>query len=66
MGGPCDVKFTASTPEEMMKMGGDHVMSMQDEAHKKIAEQMKTMSPEGNKQWNDMFMAKWNATKDDM
>ena len=62
MGGPCEHAMTAETPEEMMKMGGDHVASTMDDAHIKIAEDMKTMTPESNKEWHDMFMARWDAT----
>ncbi|MEI8174422.1 MAG: fasciclin domain-containing protein [bacterium] len=61
MGGPCNYEMMADTPEDMMKMGSDHVMTTIDKAHMKIAEQMKTMTSESNKIWNDMFMKKWKA-----
>lgn len=66
MGGPCDAKMSANTPEEMMKMGGDHVMSMKDEAHLKIAGDMQKMTPEANKEWQVAFMKKWAAAPDSM
>jgi predicted small metal-binding protein len=31
MGGPCEHTMTAETSEEMIKMGGDHVMSSMDD-----------------------------------
>ncbi len=64
MGGPCDAEMTADTAEEMMKKGGEHVMAATDEEHMKIAEDMKNMPEEGKKEWNDMFMGKWEATPD--
>jgi hypothetical protein len=62
MGGPCEHTMTAETSEEMIKMGGDHVMSSMDEAHMKIAEEMKVMTPENTKEWHDSFMTKWDQT----
>jgi hypothetical protein len=50
----------------MMKKGGEHVMMMKDEAHMKIAEQMKNMTPEETKAWNDDFKKKWDMMKDSM
>ena len=61
MGGPCDAKITAGTAQEMMKKGGEHVMAMKDPAHMKVAEQMNNGTPESNKQWEEMFMKKWEA-----
>jgi len=60
MGGPCDMPMTAATPEEMVKMGMDHVT----EAHPEIAEQMKSMSKEDNDKWMEDFKKKWSATPD--
>lgn len=63
MGGPCDARMTAETPEEMMKKGGEHVKMSTDAAHMKIAEMMSDMSPEDNKKWTDDFMKKWAMAK---
>jgi predicted small metal-binding protein len=64
MGGPCDYKMTAETAEEMIKKGNKHVTMVKDDAHMKIAEQMKSMSDVENKNWNNMFMKKWNMLKE--
>ncbi|MEI6280807.1 MAG: DUF1059 domain-containing protein [bacterium] len=55
MGGPCDYIISTSTPEEMMKKGADHV----GKEHPAIAEQMKNMSYEENKEWEHSFMKTW-------
>lgn len=64
MGGPCDEKISAETPEEMMKEGKKHIMNATDKAHMEIARQMDMMTPEENKEWEKMFRKKWNATKE--
>lgn len=60
MGGPCNFKMTAETPEEMIKKGVEHINTAEDEYHIKIAKQMKTISPKDKKEWDEMFMHKWD------
>ena len=65
MGGVCDAAMTASTPEEMMKMGGDHVNQMAgtDPAHMEIKKMMdmsmtdKVMADK----WHMEFMKTWES-----
>jgi predicted small metal-binding protein len=64
MGGPCDFKMTADTPEEIIKKGEEHVKAATDKSHIKITKQMGAMTPKENKEWNEMFMKKWNAAPD--
>lgn len=63
MGGPCDAEITGNTPEEMMKNGEAHLLSKDDEAHKKAVAMMEEMqkNPEAGKKWNDDFQAKFAA-----
>lgn len=58
MGGPCDHTITASTPEEMMKKGMEHL----EIDHPEIAKKMKDMSYDENKEWNHSFMKTWRMT----
>lgn len=64
MGGPCDTAFTGSTPKEVMDQGAQHVMASTDPDHMKVAEQMKTMSPEESAGWNKMYEDLWASTPD--
>ena len=66
MGGPCDMAFTGSTPKSVMDQGSQHVMASTDPDHMKVAEQMKTMSPEDNSKWNQMFEDLWEKTADNV
>lgn len=66
MGGPCDAEMMAETPDEMMKLGGEHLASATDEDHMKLNETMKTSTEEAKKEWHDGFMAKWEATPDNV
>jgi len=50
MGGDCDAKIEGSTPEEMMANGMRHL----EEAHPKMAEDVKAASP------SDPMMVEWN------
>ena len=54
-GGTCTAEFTAATPEEMMKMLGDHAKV----AH---ADMMAKSTPESMKEWGVMFRKVWDAT----
>jgi len=64
MGGPCDMAFTGTTPKEVMDQGAQHVMASTDPEHVKIAEQMKTMSPEDSAKWGKMYDELWVKTPD--
>jgi len=64
MGGPCDTAFTGNTPKEVMDQGAQHVMSSTDPEHMKVAEQMKSMTPEGNAEWNKTYEDLWANTLD--
>ena len=62
LGGPCDAKMTAATPDEMIAKGVEHVKA----AHPEMAADMAKMSPEEMKKWHDdFFMPKWNAASED-
>ena len=62
MGGPCGHEMTAETAEEMNKLGGEHLKTTQDEAHMKMAADMKASTPEAMETWKADFMKKWDAT----
>ncbi|MCX6783809.1 MAG: DUF1059 domain-containing protein [candidate division WWE3 bacterium] len=63
MGGPCDTKISGETPDEMMKIGEEHLRKMKDPAHMKLVADMEKMSTDSveMKKWNDEFVAKFNA-----
>ena len=63
MGGVCDAAMTAATAEEMMKMGGDHVMAATDPEHMKLQETMKAAMADKTQMdaWTADFMTKWDA-----
>ena len=70
MGGPCEAKIQGNTPEEIMQNGGIHVNEMAatgDEEHIKAKEMMDgaVNNPEALKQWQDQFMATYNATPEE-
>lgn len=60
MGGPCDEIFKGATSEEVGNMGGQHIMSSTDEAHKQIREQMSKSSEEDKNKWWSWFKGEWN------
>jgi predicted small metal-binding protein len=62
MGGPadCTAMISGNTPEEMVDNGMKHV----NEAHPKMAEDMKAMSKETTDKWMGEFQVKWAATPD--
>lgn len=55
LGGPCDYKMSANTPEELIKGGMRHL----EETHPEMAEKMENMSYEETKNWNHFFMKLW-------
>ncbi len=66
MGGPCDFAMHADTPEEMMKLGGDHVNEMAaagDVPHQEAKKMMDASGPdtEAGKAWMDKFNADFAA-----
>lgn len=66
MGGPCDTLIQGDSPEEIMQKGGMHVNEMAaqgDEGHMKAKEMMDNAvnDPAALKQWQDAFMATYNA-----
>ena len=58
LGGPCDYKIKANTPEEIIKNELKHV----EEKHPDIAKKMENMSYEETKNWNHFFMKIWRMT----
>lgn len=70
MGGPCDEKIQGNSPQEIMEKGGNHVNDMAakgDEGHIKAKEMMDgaVHNPEALKQWQDAFMATYNAASEE-
>ena len=65
MGGPCDVAFTADTPDEMIQLGSAHVTEMadKDSEHKKAAEMMAAAqtNPALAQEWDKKFQADFAA-----
>jgi hypothetical protein len=61
MGGACDTAFSGNTPEEVMQLGGKHLMSTTDQAHQSAREMMISMPPgsEGANKWIEWFMTVW-------
>ena len=69
MDGPCDTPIQASSAEEMMKKGGDHINEMAakgDEGHIK-AKAMMDKGPDSpeNKAWMEKFAADFAALPED-
>ncbi len=60
MGGPCDKIFKGTTAEEVANMGGQHIMSSTDEAHKPMREQMAKSSEEDKNKWLVWFKGEWD------
>jgi len=58
LGGGCDYKMTANTPEEIIKNGMKHVAK----DHPDIAKKLENMSYEENRNWNHFFMKLWRMT----
>ncbi len=70
MSGPCDEKIQGNTPQEIMEKGGNHVNEMAakgDEGHIKAKEMMDgaVNDPKALKQWQDDFMATYNAAPEE-
>jgi len=63
MGGPCEEKISASTPEEMMSKGMAHIEA----AHTEMAADIKAMSPEDPKmtEWRTKFDAEYAAAPEE-
>jgi hypothetical protein len=63
MSGTCDAEMIATTPEEMMKLGGDHVNTMAaiDPAHAELKKQMDgaMTDPAAMAAWKEKFMQSW-------
>lgn len=57
MGGTCDMEFTGETMEEVAGMGGKHLMSTSDEAHKPMREMMMNSKKEDQAKWFSDFKA---------
>jgi len=58
LGGRCDYKITANTPEEVIKNGMKHV----EKNHPDIASKMEKMSYEEAQNWKHFFMKVWRMT----
>lgn len=66
MGGVCDAEMTASTPQEMMMKGGDHVNEMAakgDAAHIELKKQMDgaMTDKEALKAWETGFIQSYEV-----
>ncbi|HWB33785.1 MAG TPA: DUF1059 domain-containing protein [Candidatus Paceibacterota bacterium] len=63
MGGMCEEKMSANTPEEMMDKGMQHLEA----AHPEMAANVKAMPKDDPKmvEWNNKFMADWAAAPED-
>lgn len=62
LGGECDAKITASTPEELLKKAMMHL----EKAHPEMAAKVKA-APKDDKDmiaWNKKFMKDWAKTPD--
>jgi predicted small metal-binding protein len=64
MGGVCEAEIKGETSDEMMKNGKDHVHNTDDDAHKQMAEKMKTVSDEEMAKWKTKFEADFVALPD--
>ena len=60
MGGPCDEAFEGETMYDVAGMGGKHIMSTTDEAHKAMRDQMASGTPEGKEKWFVWFKGEWD------
>ena len=63
LGGPCDMKITGDSFQEVGKKSHDHVMEMiksGDEAHKAAADNMRNASPEEQKAMMAQYEKNYN------
>ena len=60
MGGPCDVAFEGETMNDVIGMGGKHIMSTTDATHEPIRDQMKNGTKEGKDKWFAWFKTEWD------
>jgi hypothetical protein len=60
MGGPCDTEFEGETMHDVAGMGGKHIMSTTDEAHKPLREQMAKSTKEEQDKWFAWFKGLWD------
>ncbi|HVZ75913.1 MAG TPA: DUF1059 domain-containing protein [Candidatus Paceibacterota bacterium] len=63
MGGPCEAKMSANTPEEMLDKGMQHLK----DAHPEMAADIAATPKDDPKmvEWNNKFQADWAATPED-
>lgn len=61
MGGPCDATISASTAEQMMEKGMEHVQGADDEAHKAASAEMAGMSDEQKAGWAENVKEQFGA-----
>lgn len=63
MGGPCETAITASTSDEMMKKGMEHLES----EHPEMAADIKATPQDDPKmvEWGKKFMADWSAAPEE-
>ena len=64
MGGPCDAKMSADSPDEMMRVGMEHLESV----HPDMAADVKSMPKDDPKmvEWGKQFQKTWEETPDSM
>ena len=60
MGGPCDETFEGADMHAMAGLGGKHIMSTTDEAHKPMRDQMANGTKEEQKKWFEWFKTVWD------
>lgn len=61
MGGPCDEAFEGVTMYDVAGLGGKHIMSSTDEAHKPMRNMMANSSKEDQAKWFEWFKGLWDA-----
>ena len=64
LGGGCEEVFSGTTAEEVVKKGGQHIMTSTDEAHKQVRERMAKNTEEDNKKWKKWFDGEWEKKAD--
>ncbi len=65
LGGSCDEVFSGATAEEVVKKGGQHIMTSTDEAHKPVRERMANNSEEESSKWRKWFNGEWEKKEEE-
>ena len=61
MGGPCGTEFEGETMDEVVRKGGQHIMTTTDEGHKLTRGQMANSNKDDQGKWREWFKGIWDT-----